>query len=129
MNVYDSERLQDVLAADGWEIAQGAGDADLVILNTCHIRERAAEKVFSELGRLRSLKEARRAAGAEMRLAVAGCVAQAEGKEILSRAPFVDVVLGPQTIHRLPALLARAAREGPVIDTEFPAEPKFDFLP
>lgn len=129
MNVYDSERMLDVLAADGWQIAETLDDADLVVLNTCHIRERAAEKVFSELGRLRRLKEARAASPRQLRLAVAGCVAQAEGTEILARAPFVDVVLGPQTYHRLPALLARAAQGQPVIDTEFPAEPKFDFLP
>ncbi|MGH7068080.1 MAG: tRNA (N6-isopentenyl adenosine(37)-C2)-methylthiotransferase MiaB [Acetobacteraceae bacterium] len=129
MNVYDSERLQDVLLAAGWGAAEHAAEADLVILNTCHIRERATEKLFSELGRLRRLKEGRRARGEEMQLVVAGCVAQAEGKEILARAPFVDVVLGPQTIHRLPGLIARAEREGPVVDTEFPVEPKFDFLP
>ncbi|MGH7121840.1 MAG: tRNA (N6-isopentenyl adenosine(37)-C2)-methylthiotransferase MiaB [Acetobacteraceae bacterium] len=129
MNVYDSERMLDVLAADGWQVADTIDDADLVVLNTCHIRERAAEKVFSELGRLRRLKEARAASPRQLRLAVAGCVAQAEGKEILARAPFVDVVLGPQTYHRLPSLLARAAPGRPVIDTEFPAEPKFDFLP
>ncbi len=129
MNVYDSERIADVLAADGWQMAEDASDANLVVLNTCHIRERAAEKVFSELGRLRRLKEARAAEGRQLRLAVAGCVAQAEGEEILARAPFVDVVLGPQTYHRLPGLLARAEREGAVIDTDFPAETKFDFLP
>ncbi len=129
MNVYDSERLTDVLAAAGWATAGSAAEADLVVLNTCHIRERAAEKLFSELGRLRKLKAVREAEGERMRLAVAGCVAQAEGKEILARAPYVDVVLGPQTYHRLPAMLARAEREGAVIDTEFPAEPKFDFLP
>jgi tRNA-2-methylthio-N6-dimethylallyladenosine synthase len=129
MNVYDSDRMADVLAAEGYGPAASPGEADLVILNTCHIRERAAEKLFSELGRLRRLKEVREAAGGQMRLAVAGCVAQAEGKEILARAPFVDLVLGPQTYHRLPALLARAEREGPVVDTEFPVEPKFDALP
>ncbi|MBN8903440.1 MAG: tRNA (N6-isopentenyl adenosine(37)-C2)-methylthiotransferase MiaB, partial [Rhodospirillales bacterium] len=102
----------------------------MVILNTCHIRDKAAEKVFSELGRLRRLKEARAAEGSRMILAVAGCVAQAEGEEILARAPFVDLVLGPQTYHRLPEMVARAARAGgAVIDTEFPAEQKFDHLP
>ena len=129
MNVYDSERLIDVLAADGWRAADDVADADLIVLNTCHIRERAAEKVFSELGRLKRLKEAREAGGRPLRLAVAGCVAQAEGREILARAPFVDVVLGPQTYHRLPGLLARAEHGATVIDTEFPAEAKFDFLP
>ena len=105
----------------------------MVILNTCHIRDKAAEKVFSELGRLRRLKEARAAEGGRMILAVAGCVAQAEGAEILARAPYVDIVLGPQTYHRLPEMVARAARGRParrtVIDTDFPAEQKFDFLP
>ena len=129
MNVYDSDRLTDVLAGDGWRTTASPAEADLILLNTCHIRERAAEKLFSELGRLRRLKQARAEAGGRLRLVVAGCVAQAEGKEILRRAPFVDAVLGPQTTHRLPALLARADREGQAIDTEFPAAPKFDFLP
>jgi tRNA-2-methylthio-N6-dimethylallyladenosine synthase len=141
MNVYDSARMADVLAPLGYCPADGAEDADMVILNTCHIREKAAEKVFSELGRLRKLQAARAEAGGRMILAVAGCVAQAEGEEILRRAPFVDIVLGPQTYHRLPEMIARAARAarqngdgaaragGAVLDTEFPAEPKFDFLP
>ncbi|MBI3444142.1 MAG: tRNA (N6-isopentenyl adenosine(37)-C2)-methylthiotransferase MiaB, partial [Magnetospirillum sp.] len=130
MNVYDSARMADVLAPLGYGPADHAEEADMVILNTCHIREKAAEKVFSELGRLRKLKIARQEAGGKMILAVAGCVAQAEGEEILRRAPFVDIVLGPQTYHRLPEMVAQAARAGgAVLDTEFPAEPKFDFLP
>jgi tRNA-2-methylthio-N6-dimethylallyladenosine synthase len=130
MNVYDSLRMADVLAPLGYAPASGPEDADMVILNTCHIRDRAAEKVFSELGRLRVLKEARQAEGLPMVLAVAGCVAQAEGAEILARAPYVDIVLGPQTYHRLPEMVARAARAGgAVIETDFPAEDKFDFLP
>jgi tRNA-2-methylthio-N6-dimethylallyladenosine synthase len=130
MNVYDSGRMADVLAPLGYAPSETADGADMVILNTCHIRDRAAEKVFSELGRLRPLKQAREAAGGRMVLAVAGCVAQAEGEEILARAPFVDIVLGPQTYHRLPELVARASRAaGAVIDTEFPPEQKFDHLP
>ncbi|KIL97950.1 tRNA-i(6)A37 methylthiotransferase [Paramagnetospirillum magnetotacticum MS-1] len=130
MNVYDSARMADVLAPLGYGPADHAEEADMVILNTCHIREKAAEKVFSELGRLRKIKTARAEAGQRMILAVAGCVAQAEGEEILRRAPFVDIVLGPQTYHRLPEMVAQAARAGgAVLDTEFPAEPKFDFLP
>ena len=130
MNVYDSGRMADVLAPLGYAPVATPDDADMVILNTCHIRDRAAEKVFSELGRLRLLKQARAAVGERMILAVAGCVAQAEGAEILARAPFVDIVLGPQTYHRLPEMVARVARAGgTVIETEFPAEDKFDFLP
>jgi tRNA-2-methylthio-N6-dimethylallyladenosine synthase len=135
MNVYDSARMADVLAPLGYAPADAPDGADMVILNTCHIREKAAEKVFSELGRLRRLQEARAAEGGRMILAVAGCVAQAEGEEILARAPFVDIVLGPQTYHRLPEMVARAARAangdkpGGVIDTDFPAESKFDLLP
>jgi tRNA-2-methylthio-N6-dimethylallyladenosine synthase len=130
MNVYDSARMADVLAPLGYAPVETPADADMVILNTCHIREKAAEKVFSELGRLRPLKAAKAEAGGGMILAVAGCVAQAEGAELLARAPFVDIVVGPQAYHRLPELVARAARAaGGVLDTEFPAEPKFDFLP
>jgi tRNA-2-methylthio-N6-dimethylallyladenosine synthase len=127
MNVYDSGRMADVLAPLGYAPVDDPAGADMVILNTCHIRDKAAEKVFSELGRLRRLKEE---TGGRMVLAVAGCVAQAEGAEILTRAPFVDIVLGPQTYHRLPELVARAARAaGSVIDTDFPVEAKFDHLP
>ncbi len=130
MNVYDSLRMADVLAPLGYAPVAEPENADMVILNTCHIRERAAEKVFSELGRLRLLQRARAERGGRMILAVAGCVAQAEGEEILARAPFVDIVLGPQTYHRLPEMVARAARAaGAVIDTDFPAEAKFDHLP
>lgn len=131
MNVYDSARMTDVLRPLGYRPVERPEDADMVILNTCHIRERAAEKVFSELGRLRKLGEERCAAGhGKTVIAVAGCVAQAEGEEILARAPFVDLVLGPQTYHRLPEMVARTARAGgAVIDTDFPVESKFDFLP
>ncbi len=130
MNVYDSGRMADVLAPLGYGPAERPDDADMIILNTCHIRDRAAEKVFSELGRLRLVKQARAEAGQRTILAVAGCVAQAEGAEILARAPYVDIVLGPQTYHRLPEMVAQAARAaGAVIDTDFPAEQKFDFLP
>jgi tRNA-2-methylthio-N6-dimethylallyladenosine synthase len=127
MNVYDSGRMSDVLAPLGYAPTDTPDGADMVILNTCHIRDKAAEKVFSELGRLRRLKEA---SNGRMILAVAGCVAQAEGKEILARAPYVDIVLGPQTYHRLPEMVAQAARAGgAVIETDFPAEDKFDHLP
>ena len=107
---------------------RAADDADLVILNTCHIREKAAEKVYSELGRMRVMKEEAAASGRRVTVAVAGCVAQAEGAEILRRAPVVDLVVGPQSYHRLPDLLARAARDGSAIDTEFPVDDKFDHL-
>ena len=130
MNVYDSVRMADVLAPLGYGPTDSPDDADMVILNTCHIREKAAEKVFSELGRLRVIQEARKAQGHRMILAVAGCVAQAEGAEILARAPYVDIVLGPQTYHRLPEMVARASRAaGAVIETDFPVEDKFDHLP
>jgi tRNA-2-methylthio-N6-dimethylallyladenosine synthase len=130
MNVYDSARMADVLAPLGYALVPAPEGADMVILNTCHIRDRAAEKVFSELGRLRRLKEVRAAQGGRMLLAVAGCVAQAEGAEILARAPYVDIVLGPQTYHRLPEMVARTARAGgAVVETDFPLEDKFDFLP
>lgn len=130
MNVYDSARMADVLAPLGYAPTATPDGADMVILNTCHIREKAADKVFSELGRLRRLQQARARSGERMILAVAGCVAQAEGAEILARAPYVDIVLGPQTYHRLPELLARAAGAGhAVVDTEFPPEDKFDHLP
>jgi tRNA-2-methylthio-N6-dimethylallyladenosine synthase len=125
MNVYDSARMADVLAPLGYAPAVAADDADMVILNTCHIREKAAEKVYSELGRLKPPK-----AGKRRIVAVAGCVAQAEGQEIFARVPHVDIVVGPQAYHRLPELVARATRaEGAVLDTDFPAEQKFDFLP
>ena len=132
MNVYDSTRMADVLAPLGYEAVESPRGADMVILNTCHIREKAAEKVFSELGRLRAFKQERAAEGGEMLLAVAGCVAQAEGAEILRRAPQVDLVFGPQTYHRLPEMVARVARAGDgrgVMDIDFPADSKFDHLP
>ena len=131
MNVYDSARMADVLRPLGYAPADTADGADMVVLNTCHIREKAAEKVYSELGRLRRLKEAKASRGdGAMVIAVAGCVAQAEGAEILARAPFVDMVFGPQTYHRLAEMVARASRAGgAVLDVDFPVEAKFDHLP
>jgi tRNA-2-methylthio-N6-dimethylallyladenosine synthase len=130
MNVYDSARMADVLAPHGFTTVDRPDDADLVILNTCHIREKATEKVYSELGRLRQLRARRRARGGDMLIGVAGCVAQAEGPAMLERAPFVDVVVGPQAYHRLPELLHRRMRaRGGVLDTDFPPESKFDRLP
>jgi len=129
MNVYDAQRMVDTLAGEGFVETSSADDADLVILNTCHIREKASEKVYSELGRLRVAKDAAAKDGRDMRIAVAGCVAQAEGDEIIRRAPVVDVVVGPQSYHHLPLLLERAAQGGKAIETEFPAEDKFGFLP
>ena len=128
MNVYDSDRMADALAPHGYQPTAEIGEADLVVLNTCHIREKASEKVFSELGRLKELRDERRAAGEELMIGVAGCVAQAEGEEIVRRAPVVDLVFGPQSYHRLPELIARAGK-GPVVDTEFPEEDKFEHLP
>src|SRR5580704_17715632 len=128
MNAYDSRRMADTLAPEGYVETAAPEGADLVILNTCHIREKAAEKVYSELGRLRVMKEAAAAEGRDVVIAVAGCVAQAEGKEIIRRQPAVDLVFGPQNYHRLPEFLARAARDGNAIDTEFPADDKFDHL-
>lgn len=128
MNVYDAERMADMLATEGYSETKAMEEADLVILNTCHIREKAAEKVYSELGRVRELKQEREASGQETRIVVAGCVAQAEGKEILRRQPAVDVVVGPQNYHRLPDLL-RKSRSERLVDTEFPIEDKFDHLP
>ncbi|MGY6663425.1 MAG: tRNA (N6-isopentenyl adenosine(37)-C2)-methylthiotransferase MiaB [Glycocaulis sp.] len=129
MNVYDSERMRDLLVPLGYEPADAPEGADLVILNTCHIREKAAEKVYSELGRLKPLKAEKEAAGGQMTVTVAGCVAQAEGAEIQRRAPVVDLVVGPQTYHRLPELIARVHRErGEALETEFEVEEKFDAL-
>ncbi|VTZ48354.1 isopentenyl-adenosine A37 tRNA methylthiolase [Methylocella tundrae] len=128
MNVYDAQRMTDLLSRQGYAETAEVEDADLVILNTCHIRERAAEKIFSELGRLRALKLERAGAGLATRIVVAGCVAQAEGAEIYRRQSAVDVVVGPQSYHRLPELLRRAETEKRVVDTDFPAEDKFDFL-
>ncbi len=132
MNVYDSARMADVLAPIGFERTETAEDADLVVLNTCHIRARAAEKVYSEIGRLRLMREARRESGDDdMLIAVAGCVAQAEGDEVRRRAPSVDIVVGPQAYHRLGAMVRRilADRGERIVDTDFPAETKFDTLP
>jgi tRNA-2-methylthio-N6-dimethylallyladenosine synthase len=130
MNAYDSVRMAEALAPDGYDETDDLDAADLVILNTCHIREKAAEKVYSELGRLRLVRNRRRAGGADMTIAVAGCVAQAEGAEILRRAPVVDLVVGPQNFHRLPDLVRRVRADGEkIVDTEFPAEDKFAALP
>jgi len=128
MNVYDSHRMADMLAPEGYAETAAPENADLVILNTCHIREKAAEKVYSEIGRIRILKQEAEREGRQMLLAVAGCVAQAEGKEIIRRAPAVDLVFGPQSYHHLPDLLTRARAGEPVVDTEFPVEDKFDVL-
>ena len=130
MNVYDSGRMADVVAPLGYAPTDEVSDADLVIFNTCHIREKATEKLFSELGRLPPHQKAKAERGGRMMIAVAGCVAQAEGAEIQRRAPFVDMVFGPQTYHQLPEMIARVSREqGVVLNTEFPPEPKFDHLP
>jgi len=127
MNVYDSERMADVLSPIGYAPVDAPDEADLVILNTCHIREKAAEKVYSELGRIRQHKEKHKP---DMRVAVAGCVAQAEGEEIMRRAPVVDMVLGPQSYHKLPEMIAKVARgTGDVLETEFDTLEKFDQLP
>jgi tRNA-2-methylthio-N6-dimethylallyladenosine synthase len=141
MNVYDSDRMADVLRPLGYALSATPDEADLVVVNTCHIREHASEKVYSELGRLRDTKNERRAQGRDLTIAVAGCVAQAEGEEIVKRQPAVDIVVGPQAYHRLPELIAEAERKSVllrhgkrvpgagVLDTDFPAESKFDHLP
>ena len=129
MNVYDSQRMTDALAADGYVATDAVEDADLVLLNTCHIREKAAEKVYSELGRIRDMKAERAAAGREMLIGVAGCVAQAEGAEIIRRSPAVDLVIGPQTYHRLPDVLARVRGGEKIVETEYAIEDKFEHLP
>ncbi|CAI3924882.1 tRNA A37 methylthiotransferase MiaB (MiaB) (PDB:4JC0) (PUBMED:17407324 [Commensalibacter communis] len=130
MNVYDSNRMVDLLRPLGYKVTDEAEKADVLILNTCHIRDKATEKVFSELGRLRQIKEYREDQGNPTLIAVAGCVAQAEGEIILKRAPYVDIVFGPQTYHRLPKMILDVARKsGNVIETDFPTESKFDFLP
>jgi tRNA-2-methylthio-N6-dimethylallyladenosine synthase len=130
MNAYDSERMADALVVLGYALTEDQDQADLVILNTCHIREKAAEKVYSELGRARLAKEARKREGRDTLITVAGCVAQAEGEEIMARAPVVDIVVGPQSYHRLVDLVTQAAATGKgVIATEFPAEDKFAHLP
>src|ERR1700726_2767669 len=128
MNVYDAQRMVDTLAAEGFVETASVDDADLVTLNPCHIREKASEKVYSELGRLRVVKDEAARHGRHMNIAVAGCVAQAEGQEIIRRAPVVDVVVGPQSYHHLPQLLAQAKRHGRAMETEFPVDDKFGFL-
>ena len=125
MNVYDSERMAEAMGAEGYVTTEVAEEADMVLLNTCHIREKAAEKVYSDLGRLKPLK----AAKPGLKIGVAGCVAQAEGEEILRRMPLVDLVVGPQTYHRLPQMVAAVEAGEKPVDTEFPAEDKFDHLP
>ncbi|WP_304615495.1 tRNA (N6-isopentenyl adenosine(37)-C2)-methylthiotransferase MiaB [Paracoccus sp. (in: a-proteobacteria)] len=122
MNVYDSQRMAEAMASEGYELTEDQSQADMVLLNTCHIREKAAEKLYSDLGRLKPLKAER----PDLKIGVAGCVAQAEGEEIVRRMPLVDLVVGPQTYHRLPAMLRG---EAPAILTEFPPEDKFDHLP
>ncbi len=131
MNVYDSERMADVLRPLGYEMSDRPEGADLVVLNTCHIREKAAEKVYSELGRLKAMREDKIAAGGERStIVVAGCVAQAEGEQIMIRQPAVDLVVGPQAYHQLPELIARVARSrGERLSADFAAEDKFDALP
>lgn len=129
MNIYDSHRMADLAALEGYEEAARVEEADLIVLNTCHIRERASEKIYSELGKLRELKEERRKAGKRTTLVVAGCLAQAEGAEILRRQTAVDVVVGPQSYHRLPELLRQAEVRSGVIAADFPAEDKFSRLP
>ncbi|MEI5680084.1 MULTISPECIES: tRNA (N6-isopentenyl adenosine(37)-C2)-methylthiotransferase MiaB [unclassified Mesorhizobium] len=129
MNVYDSQRMSDALAADGYVATDAIDDADLVLLNTCHIREKAAEKVYSELGRMRDMKAERAKVGREMVIGVAGCVAQAEGREIIRRSPAVDLVIGPQTYHRLPEALRKVRGGEKVVETDYALEDKFDHLP
>ena len=129
MNVYDSERMADVLSPLGYGMTDDPANADLVVLNTCHIREKATEKVYSELGKIREMKDARRAEGQTMTIAVAGCVAQAEGEEIMRRQPAVDLVVGPQAYHQLPELIARSHRaRGERLSADFAPEKKFDVL-
>ncbi len=124
MNVYDSERMAEALSGQGYVLTDLQDSADMILLNTCHIREKASEKVFSELGRLKPLKDAR----PDLKIGVAGCVAQAEGSEIMRRAPVVDLVVGPQSYHRLPAMVAAVAKGARALDTDFPAEDKFAVL-
>ena len=131
MNVYDSERMADVLRPLGYAVTDQVEAADFVILNTCHIREKAAEKIYSELGKMREMRERRIARGeGRLTIAVAGCVAQAEGEEIMLRQPAVDIVVGPQAYHQLPELLTRTARaRGERIGADFAPNEKFDALP
>src|SRR5687767_3702049 len=131
MNVYDSERMADVLAPLGYGMTDDPAGADLVVLNTCHIREKATEKVYSELGKIRDMRDERLAGGgSRMTIAVAGCVAQAEGEEIMRRQPAVDLVVGPQAYHQLPELIARVHRtRGERLAADFTPDEKFDALP
>ncbi|MES2607518.1 MAG: tRNA (N6-isopentenyl adenosine(37)-C2)-methylthiotransferase MiaB [Pseudomonadota bacterium] len=139
MNVYDSQRMVDLLSPLGYEMTESPADADMAILNTCHIREKAEQKVFSDLGRLRIVKDERAQSGKDMMIAVGGCVAQAEGAEIIKQAPYVSMVFGPQAYHKLPEMIAKTTRERDikdgkkknigVVNTDFPVESKFDFLP
>src|ERR1051325_9261328 len=129
MNAYDAQRMVDTLAPEGFVETASVDDADLVILNTCHIREKASEKVYSELGRLRVVRDKAARDGRKMSIVLAGCVEQAEGQEIIPRAAVVDVVVGPQSYHHLPQLLAQAKAHGRALETEFPVEDKFAFLP
>ena len=129
MNVYDSNRMADILFGLGYKPVDSPVDADMVILNTCHIREKATDKVFSDLGRLKKHRDEKEAKGEKMLMAVAGCVAQAEGDFILQRAPYVDMVFGPQTYHTLPEMVLAASGGERVVNTEFPTESKFDQLP
>ena len=129
MNVYDSQRMSDALSGEGFVPTETIDDADLVLLNTCHIREKAAEKIYSELGRIRDLKAERAERGLSTQVAVAGCVAQAEGQEIIDRASVVDLVIGPQTYHRLPHALKRVAAGEKVVEIDYAVEDKFEALP
>ncbi len=129
MNVYDSNRMSDILSSLGYKVVDSPVDVDMMILNTCHIREKATDKVFSELGRLKTHKTEKEANGGKMLIAVAGCVAQAEGEFIMERAPFVDMVFGPQTYHELPEMVLKANGNERVVNTEFPTVSKFDHLP
>lgn len=131
MNVYDSQRISDALHAGGYQETKAAEDADLILFNTCHIREKADEKLYSDLGRLRALRKTRAAAGnpEPLKIGVLGCVAQAEGEEIIRRVPAVDLVVGPQTYHRLPQILARVAQGAKIVETDYAVEDKFDHLP
>jgi tRNA-2-methylthio-N6-dimethylallyladenosine synthase len=124
MNVYDSERMAEALGGQGYVETKEAGEADMILLNTCHIREKAAEKVYSELGRLKPLKDL----NPNLKIGVAGCVAQAEGEEIMRRQPAVDLVVGPQSYHRLPEMEARIREGKTALDTDFPEEDKFEHL-
>ena len=125
MNVYDSERMSEALASEGYVAAESADDADMILLNTCHVREKATEKIYSELGRFRPLKDAK----PDLKIGVTGCVAQAEGAEIFERQPMVDMVVGPQSYHRLPELERKIRAGDRALDTDFPQEDKFDHLP